>query len=247
VIAVAVLGALVGSFLNVLIHRLPRGESLVSPRSRCPACEAPIRPLDNVPIVSWLLLRAQCRHCHARIAMRYPLVELLTGLAFGAVALVRGPSEELALQLPFAAVMIVVAGVDLEHRIVPNKILAPAALWGLAAQTLLRPEALPEHLIAAAAAFGLLLIAALAYPGGMGMGDVKLAGVMGLYLGVAAAPALLAAFLFGSVVGGAIVIRGGLAARKKAVPFAPFLATGGLLGLLAGPELIELYTGHFLS
>jgi leader peptidase (prepilin peptidase) / N-methyltransferase len=241
------LGALVGSFLNVVIHRLPRGQSLVSPRSRCPACEAPIRPLDNVPIVSWLVLRARCRHCRSRIAVRYPLVELLTAMAFGAVVLVRGAGEDLAMQLPFTAVVIAVAGVDLEHRIVPNKILVPAALWGLGVQALLRPEALPEHLIAAGASFGLLLVAALAYPGGMGMGDVKLAGVIGLYLGAAAAPALLGALLLGSVVGAAVVCREGLGARKKGLPFAPFLAAGGLLGLLAGPELVQLYTGHLLA
>jgi leader peptidase (prepilin peptidase)/N-methyltransferase len=246
-IAVGMLGAIVGSFLNVVIYRLPRGESLSSPRSRCPLCEAPVRPFDNVPVVSWLLLRGRCRHCRRRISPRYPLVELLTALVFAAVVLVRGAGMELALQLPFAAVMIAVAGVDLEHRLVPNKILVPAALWAVGVEAATRPHALPEHLASGAGAFGLLLMAALAYPGGMGMGDVKLAGVMGLYLGTAVAPALLSAFLLGSVVGLAIVLRHGRAARKKALPFAPFLAVGGVLGLLAGPALLQAYTGRFLS
>jgi leader peptidase (prepilin peptidase)/N-methyltransferase len=142
--------------------------------------------------------------------------------------------------------LIAVASIDLEHRIVPNKILLPLAVWGVGAGAFVHADALPEMLIAGAGAFTALLLAALAYPGGMGMGDVKLAGVMGLYLGLSVIPALLAAFLFGSIVGIAIVIRHGAEARKKAVPFAPFLALGGLLGVLAGPELIDLYTRTFL-
>jgi leader peptidase (prepilin peptidase) / N-methyltransferase len=140
-----------------------------------------------------------------------------------------------------------VAGIDLEHRIVPNKIVAPAAAWTLAASLLVRPGELAEVLVAGACAFGLLLAAVLAYPAGMGMGDVKLAGLMGLALGLAVAPALVVAFLSASVAGLGLIVRHGLAARKRTVPFAPFLALGGLVGVLAGPALIELLARAFPS
>ena len=179
--------------------------------------------------------------------MRYPLIELLTAAVFAAVVAARGVEERLLLDIPFATMLIAVAAIDLEHRIVPNRILLPAALWAPVALAIADVGALPEHLIAGAAAFAFLLIAALAYPGGMGMGDVKLAGVMGLYLGSAVAPALLAGFAAGSAVGVALLARHGASARKRAVPFAPFLALGGLVGVLAGPELIEWYRETFLG
>ena len=247
VIAIGVLGAVVGSFLNVVAHRLPKHESLVSPRSRCPSCQAQIAAYDNVPIVSWLLLRGRCRHCGARISPRYPLVELLTLVTFAAVALARGVDEDLVLELPFAAVLIAIAAIDLEHRIIPNRILVPAGVFAIVAAAIVRPGDLPELLIAGAAAFAALLLAALAYPAGMGMGDVKLAGVMGLYLGLSVIPALLVAFAAGSVVGIGILVRHGAGARKRGVPFGPFLALGGIVGLLFGPELIDAYRDAFLS
>jgi leader peptidase (prepilin peptidase)/N-methyltransferase len=166
---------------------------------------------------------------------------------FAAVVVARGVKPELLLDLPFAAMLIAVADIDFEHGIIPNKIVYPMAVWGVAACAIAEPSKLPEHLIAGAVAFTFLLIAALAYPKGMGMGDVKLAGVMGLYLGIAVAPALLVAFLSGSVVGIAIMLREGAEARKRKVPFAPFLALGGLVGLIAGADLIHLYTRMFLS
>jgi leader peptidase (prepilin peptidase) / N-methyltransferase len=243
---IGLLGAAVGSFLNVVIHRVPRGESIVSPGSRCPGCGADIEPRDNVPILSWLLLRGRCRQCGEPISARYPLVELLTAGTFVTVALARGVDDELVLELPFAALLIAVAAIDLEHRIVPNKLLLPAAIWALAGSAAVRTGELPELLLAGGGAFTVLLLAAIAYPAGMGMGDVKLAGVMGLYLGLSVAPALLAAFAAGTAVGLAIIAREGPGARKKGVPFAPFLALGGLVGLLAGPELIDLYRDNFL-
>lgn len=246
IIVAGVVGAVLGSFLNVVAHRLPRGESLARPGSHCPACKADIRPLDNVPVLSWLLLRGRCRDCGVRIPARYPLVEAATSVAFTAVVAVRGVDPRLLLELPFAAVLVAVAAIDLEHRIVPNRILVPAAAWALGALLLVAPEALVEHLVAGAIAFVALLLVALAYHGGMGMGDVKLAGVMGLYLGVAVAPALLAAFLAGSAVGVAMIAGHGAAARKQALPFAPLLALGGLVGLLAGPELVDLYLQRVL-
>src|SRR3989442_12702943 len=239
-------GLMIGSFLNVVAYRIPRGESLVSPPSRCPGCEAPIRPWDNIPVVSWLLLRGRCRQCHTRIPARSPLVELLTGAVFAAVVLSGGLHARLAVELPFAAMLIAVAAIDLEHRIVPNKILLPAAIWGVAGSAIVRPHALPELLIAGAGAFTFLLVAALIHPAGMGMGDVKLAGVMGLYLGASVAPALLIAFLGGSFVGIAVMARHGAKGRKKGVPFAPFLALGGIGALLVGPQLVHLYVHHYL-
>ena len=231
----------------MVIHRLPRHESLVHPRSRCPSCDTQIAAYDNLPVVSWLLLRGRCRNCREPISARYPAVELVTAVSFAAVAAARGVNDDLLVFLPFAAMLVAVAGIDLDHRIVPNRILLPAAVYGVAASVVVRPGELPELLIAGAGAFLFLLLAALAYPGGMGMGDVKLAGVMGLYLGLSVVPALLAAFLAGTVVGVVRMARDGAQARKSGVPFAPFLALGGLLGLLAGPELIQLYSDNFLS
>ena len=245
-VAVGIGGLILGSFLNVVIWRLPRGESLVRPRSCCPNCAKPIAFYDNIPVVSWLVLRGRCRTCGARISPRYPIVEALTAAIFVGIALVRGVEDDLAVWLPLAAVLIAVAGIDLDHRIIPNKIVLPAAIWGVAATLLFRPDNIDDGLIAGAIAFLALFLAALAYPAGMGMGDVKLAGVMGLYLGSWVAPAMLVAFLTGSVVGLVVVAREGRDARKKGVPFGPFLAFGGIVGILAGAELVDLYVDNFL-
>ncbi|MEA2481577.1 MAG: leader peptidase (prepilin peptidase) / N-methyltransferase [Thermoleophilaceae bacterium] len=242
----APIGLLIGSFLNVVAYRLPRGESLLWPASHCPSCEAPIKPYDNVPVLSWLLLRGKCRGCGERISPRYPATELLTALAFAAIVLVKGVDKQLLWELPFAAMLIAVAAIDLEHRIVPNKILLPAAVFGAGAAALLRADHLPSLAIAAAGAFVFFLLAALAYPAGMGMGDVKLAGVMGLFLGLSVVPALFVAFVSGTVVGIVVIAREGAGGRKKGVPFAPFLAFGGIVGLLAGPALVHLYSATFL-
>ena len=243
---VAPFGLVIGSFLNVVAYRVPLKKSIAFPGSYCPACETPVKAYDNVPVLSWLVLRGRCRACGERISPRYPAVELLTALAFIAVVLVNGVNARLALELPFVAILIAVSEIDLEHRIIPNRILAPAAVWGLAAGAVVRTDQLPELLIAGAGAFGFLLLAALIQPKGMGMGDVKLAGVMGLYLGASVAPAMLIGFLTGSIVGIAMFARYGVAARKMGVPFGPFLALGGFVALLAGPALIHLYTHHLL-
>jgi leader peptidase (prepilin peptidase)/N-methyltransferase len=247
VVLAGVVGAVVGSFLNVVIHRLPRGESLVHPRSRCPACGTQIAEYDNVPIVSWLALRGRCRHCGEPISPRYPVVELLTALAFAAVVLVRGLDDDLILELPFVAALVALAGIDFDHKLLPNKIVYPLAAYGVIATLLVERDDLVEHLIAGAGAFAFLLAAVIAYPRGMGMGDVKLAGAMGLYLGASVIPALLVGFLSGSLVGIAILAREGAAARKKAIPFGVFLALGGIVGVLAGPELIDFYESNFLD
>jgi len=242
-----VFGAVVGSFLNVVVRRLPRGESLVHPRSRCPSCGTPIAGYDNIPIFSWLVLRGRCRHCQAPISPRYPAVELLTAVTFAAVVLVGGLDDDLVLELPFVAALIALAGIDYDHKLLPNRIVYPLAVWGLVATVLVDRDDLVEHLVAGAGAFLFLFLAVLAYPRGMGMGDVKLAGAMGLYLGVSVIPALLIAFLSGSIVGIVILAREGAAARKKAVPFGIFLALGGIVAVLVGPDLVELYEDNFLS
>jgi leader peptidase (prepilin peptidase) / N-methyltransferase len=243
----AAFGAVIGSFLNVVIHRVPMKLSLVHPGSRCPSCTHPIAAYDNVPVVSWLLLRGRCRHCGASISPRYPAVELLTAVAFVAVVAVRGFDDDLVLELPFVACLIALAGIDLDHKLLPNRIVYPMAAYGLVATAIVDTNDLVEHLVAGAGGFLFLFIAVLAYPRGMGMGDVKLAGAMGLYLGLSLVPAMLTAFLTGSVVGLGMMAREGAQARKKAVPFGVFLALGGIVGVLAGPELVELYEDQFLG
>jgi leader peptidase (prepilin peptidase) / N-methyltransferase len=241
IVLLAVTGAAIGSFLNVAAHRIPLRQSLVRPRSSCPTCKAQIAEYDNVPILSWILLRGRCRSCGARISARYPLVEALTAALFVAVGFAADSFGELWPGLVLVSVLVLVAAIDLEHRIVPNRVLAPAALTGLLLWLLVDPSRVPENLIAGAAAGGFLLIAALAYPKGMGMGDVKLAAVMGLFLGRSIAPALLVGFASGVVVGAAIMAARGIAARKTAIPFAPFLALGGVIGLLFGPAIVDWY------
>jgi leader peptidase (prepilin peptidase) / N-methyltransferase len=247
IVAVGIVGALIGSFLNVVIWRLPRDQSVVTPGSRCPSCERPIAAYDNLPVVSWLLLRGRCRHCGSPISPRYPLVELLCALVFAAVVAIRGFDSGLVQELPFVACLIALAGIDYDHKLLPNRIVYPMAAYGVAATLLVDRDDFVENLVAGAGGFLFLLAALVAYPRGMGMGDVKLAGAMGLYLGLAIVPSLLIAFLAGSVVGFVIIAREGAQARKKAIPFGVFLALGGIIGLLGGPELIELYEDNFLS
>ena len=239
-------GLMIGSFLTVVAHRVPEGRSIVGPRSECPGCGAQIAARDNIPVLSWLMLRGRSRCCGKPISIRYPLTELAVGALFVLIAAVlyEDPGE-LALGLVFASTLVAVTVTDLERRIIPNKILAVSAVIGLILAAATDPGSLPERLIAATAAGGGLFIAALAYPRGMGMGDVKLAALMGIYLGSSVAPALLIALASGSVVGLALIARHGAAARKQAVPFGPFLALGGIVALLVGPELIDWYLDTF--
>jgi len=242
-----VLGAIVGSFLNVVAYRLPRHESLITPASHCPGCGVPVKPYDNIPILSWLLLRGHCRNCSQAISPRYPLVEAMTAaLCVGAV-LVHHTAVAIALSIALILIVVPSALIDLEHRIIPNRITVLGAISALALGLALDPAGEPERLIAGAAAGGFLLLAALAYPGGMGMGDVKLAGVMGLFLGSSVAPALLIALLLGVLLGALVIARKGpRAGRKTAVPFGPFLALGALVAVFVGHPLVDLYVNHFL-
>lgn len=239
-------GLLIGSFLTVVAHRVPLGESIVGGRSHCPSCSSQIAAYDNVPVLSWLVLRGRARCCGTPISPRYPLTELATGALFVLVGIVFwGDAGEIALGLAFVTMLIAITLTDLERRIIPNKILLTGAIVGLALAAATDLGSLLERAIALAAAGGLLFAVALAYPRGMGMGDVKLAAVMGLYLGRSVAPALLIAFAAGSLVGLAMIARHGAAARKRAVPFGPFLALGGVVGLLAGDQIVDWYLSTF--
>jgi leader peptidase (prepilin peptidase)/N-methyltransferase len=242
-----VLGAIFGSFLNVVIHRVPRRESVIYPASHCPGCDTPVRPYDNIPVLSWVLLRGHCRGCGEPISPRYPLVEAGTGaLCVGAV-LAHSSAAGIALSVALILIVVPAAVIDFEHRIIPNRITALGAVLALVIGLVLDPSGEPERLIAGAAAGGFLLLAALAYPGGMGMGDVKLAAVMGLFLGSAVAPAILIALISGVLVGAVVIARKGTAeGRKTAIPFGPFLAFGALVAVFCGQDIVQFYVNHFL-
>lgn len=242
-----VFGAVIGSFLNVVVYRLPRRESLVRPASRCPACQTPIKPYDNLPVVSWLMLRGRCRACAEPIPIRYPAVEALCALLCVAAIVAGGGTAKAVLHVALILLLVPIALIDLEHRVIPNRLTALGAVVAIVAGTALDASGEPARLIAGVAAGGALLIAALAYPGGMGMGDVKLAAVMGLFLGTAVAPAVLIALLAGVVAGAGVIARKGVSAgRKTAVPFGPFLALGAVAAVFAGDQLVHWYTTHFM-
>jgi leader peptidase (prepilin peptidase) / N-methyltransferase len=242
----AFIGALFGSFLNVVAYRLPRGESLSRPRSRCPGCDTPIKPYDNVPILSWLALRGKCRACGTRISARYPLVELGTAALCALVVLAKGLDEDALLGVAMVLLLVPVALIDLDTQIIPNVLMLIGAVIAPVIVLLVSPDELVEHLIAAAAGGGFFLLAVLAYPRGMGVGDIKLAGVLGLFLGRAVGPAIFIALISGTLVGALIMARKGVAAgRKTKVPFGPFLALGGVIALLAGDAMVDWYLSTF--
>jgi leader peptidase (prepilin peptidase)/N-methyltransferase len=242
VVLAAVGGLLVGSFLNVVAWRLPRGESLVAPGSHCPGCAHPVRAYDNVPVLSWLALRGRCRDCRTPISMRYPLVEALTAALAAGVVLTHDGTRELLLGIALVALLVPIALIDLDHRIIPNRLTALGAVAALAIGAATDPGDLPQQLIAGVAAGGFLLLAALARPGGMGMGDVKLAGMLGLFLGREVAVALLVALVAGTFVGVAVMARRGVReGRRTAIPFGPFLALGAVVALTAGPAIVDRY------
>jgi leader peptidase (prepilin peptidase) / N-methyltransferase len=246
IVAAAIGGLIIGSFLNVVIHRLPQGESLATGRSRCPRCGETIRAYDNVPLVSWLVLRGRCRNCGAPISARYPLVELATAALYVGVVIAKDEAVDIALGLILVTALVPIIFIDFEHRIIPNKITLPAALAALIAGLVLDLDYVPEQLIAGAAGFLFFFLAALAYPRGMGMGDVKLAGLMGLCLGRAVGPAIFIGLIAGVVVGVVIIARlGAREGRKAAVPFGPFLALGAFVALFAGNALVDVYLDRF--
>ncbi len=238
----AILGAMIGSFLNVVAYRLPRSKSLVTPGSQCPGCDTPIKPYDNVPVLGWLLLRGRCRTCRTAISPRYPAVEALTAALAVAVILVEHSTLDRVLGLVLVGILVPIALIDLDHQIIPNKITAPAAILAVAIGLALKPAGVSEQLIAGAGAAAFLLVFVLAYPRGMGMGDVKLAGVLGLFLGREVGVAIFVAVIAGTLVGAAVMARLGVQrGRKTRVPFGPFLALGGIVALLAGPAIVHWY------
>jgi leader peptidase (prepilin peptidase)/N-methyltransferase len=240
-------GAVLGSFLNVVTYRLPRHESLITPASRCTRCGTPVKAYDNIPVISFLLLRGHCRSCGVAISPRYPLVEALTGALCAGAAIAHASASAIALSIALILLVVPAALIDLEHRIIPNSLTALGAAVAVVIGLALDPSGEPQRLIAGAAAGGFLLIAALAYPGGMGMGDVKLAAVMGLFLGRAVAPAILIGLVAGVLVGAVIVARkGAREGRKTAVPFGPFLALGAVVATFVGDDLVHAYVHHFL-
>ena len=232
-------GLALGSFVNVIAARVPLRRSVVSPPSACMECGARIAWYDNIPLVSYALLRGRCRACGVRIPLVYPAVELTTAVLVALCVLRFGVSLEAGIAGFFCAVLVAVSATDLAHRIVPNRIVLPAAGIVLLAQTAVAPS--PEWAIGAVAASGFLLVAAIAYPAGMGMGDVKLALLMGAALGKLVAVALMVGMIAALVPAVVLLARHGSAARKMGVPFAPFLALGSVLALFAGEPLLDWY------
>ncbi len=245
VVAAAALvpGLAVGSFLNVVAARVPLKRSVARPGSACPSCEQPIAWYDNIPLVSYAVLRGRCRSCGVRIGLRYPAVELATGVLAAACVLAFGVSAYALLAAFFCAALVAVAATDVEHRIVPNRIVLPAAALVLVGRTALDPSV--EWALAALAAGAFLLLAALAHPAGMGMGDVKLALLLGAMLGGTVAVALMLGMLAALLPGIVLLARHGAAARKLKIPFAPFLALGAVIALFAGDRLLGAYLSLF--
>jgi len=232
-------GLALGSFLNVVAARVPLRRSIVRPRSACMSCAQEIRPLDNIPLVSYAFLRGRCRNCRSRIPFVYPAVELLTALLLAGCVLAFGLTAEAAIAAFFCMVLVAVSAIDLEHRIIPNRIVLPATGVVLVANS--ARDLSPEWAIAAVAASGFLLAAALAYPAGMGMGDVKLALLMGAALGKTVSVALMAGMLAAMIPGLVLIVRHGAKARKMGIPFGPFLALGSVVALFWGHDILHAY------
>ena len=236
-------GLALGSFLNVVAARVPLRRSVVHPRSACMTCDAEIAWYDNIPIVSWVLLRGRCRSCDASIPWKYPLVELVTAFLIGACVVAFGPTPDAAVAALFCAALVAVSVTDLERHVIPNRIVLPAAAIVLVAQAALHPS--PEWALGAFLAALFLFLAAFAYPAGMGMGDVKLALLLGAMLGRTVPVAMMIAMLSALVPSTVLLVRHGAAARKMAIPFGPFLALGGFVALFAGEWLVEAYLRLF--
>jgi leader peptidase (prepilin peptidase) / N-methyltransferase len=241
VAAFAAPGFAVGSFLNVVASRVPLHRSLVTPGSACMSCGTAIAMRDNIPVVSYVLLRGRCRVCQVSIPLRYPVVELVTGLLVAACGVRFGLSWYAVIAAVFCVVLVAISAIDLEHRIVPNRIVIPAAAAALIVQLVREPSI--EWPLAALGASLFLFVAVVAYPRGMGMGDVKLALLLGAVLGRDVAPGLLIGMVAGLVLAVFLLASRGAGARKLAIPFAPFLAFGAVVALFAGHGLLEWYLG----
>jgi len=234
-------GLAFGSFLGVVAARVPLQRSIVQPGSACMSCEAPIRWYDNVPVLSYALLRGRCRRCGTRIPPRDLAIELTTALLLVGCVLAFGFTAKAAAAAIACAALVVVTATDLERRIVPNRVVLPAAAAVLALQTASHPS--PEWALGALGAAGFLLLAALAYPGGMGMGDVKLALLIGALLGRTTPVGIMLGLLLALVPSVVLLARHGARARRLAIPFAPFLAAGAVVALFAGNHILHAYLG----
>lgn len=248
----AVFGLLVGSFLNVVVWRVPRHESIVRPGSHCPSCDAQLSPLENVPVLSWVVLRGRCRHCRARISARYPLVELANAGLWVGIAQRFGTTWEVPAYCALASGLIVLSLIDLDHFLLPNRVLYPTGF--VFAALLVLPAVIDGQwdwylrgIEGGAAAFGVFFVIHIVSPRGMGFGDVRLSFVLGLALGWLSWGhvflGLFLGFLLGAVVG-TLLIATKLRGRKDPVPFGPFMAAGALVAIFAGTQLLDLYRGH---
>jgi len=233
-----------GSFLNVVVARVPARQSLLRPPSSCGSCSREILWRDNIPVLSYLLLKGRCRHCDARISPTYPLVEGIAAVLVVACVAVFGPTPKAALAAGFCAVLVTLSAIDVQLRIVPNRIVVPAAVVALALHTAIDPS--PEWALSALAASGFLFAVVLAYPKGLGMGDVKLALLLGAVLGASVSVALMLG-LFAALVPAVILVsrHGAGAARKMAVPLVPFLSLGAIVALFLGERILDAYLAIF--
>lgn len=246
---VGLFGLVIGSFLNVVIWRVPRGESVVRPPSHCPGCDRPIAPRDNIPVLSWALLRGRCRHCATRISARYPAVELLTALVFVALAFRFGAHPALPAFLYLGAVGVALAFIDYDTKRLPNVLTLPSypvaiVLLGIATAAGAGVAHFERALIGMAALFAFYFLLVLVYPAGMGLGDVKLSGVLGLYLAWVGWGALVVGAFFAFLLGGltgVVLMLAGDAGRKTKIPFGPFMIAGALLGVLVGQQIAHAY------
>ncbi|MEZ0492954.1 A24 family peptidase [Kineococcus sp. TBRC 1896] len=249
----ALLGLAVGSFLNVVVHRVPAGRSVVRPSSRCPGCDRGILRRDNVPVLSWLVLRGRCRHCGTGISVRYPVVELLTGLLFAAVAWQVGLSWALPAYLYLTAIAVALSAIDLDVHRLPDAIVLPSYL--VTSVLLLVASlgtgdwyALVRALVGGVALLAVYFALFVVRPGGMGFGDVKLAGVLGLYLGWLGWSELLVGAFLAFLVGGVVsigLVAFGRAGRRSRIPFGPFMLLGAVTAVFAGAALGQWYVGLF--
>jgi leader peptidase (prepilin peptidase)/N-methyltransferase len=245
VLGLVVLGLIVGSFLNVVITRLPEGRSLWGPRSACPGCGTPIAWHDNIPVLSFVVLRRRCRACAMPISWRYPIVETATAALFVLAYAVFGPTPALPAALLLLAALVAITGIDLQHQIIPDVITVPGIVTGFVANVATGHVPWPDSLLGILVGGGLFLTIILASGGGMGGGDMKLGAMLGAFLGwkVTLVSVLIAVVLGGVVAG--VLLASGRRGRKDPVPFGPFLALGGAIGLFWGDRLIHWYLAAF--
>ncbi len=244
VVRVTSVGLLLGSFLNVCIYRIPRGESIVFPPSHCPQCQHRLGPLELIPLLSFLWQRGRCRHCSAPISWRYPLVELLAAVLLSIVYLRFGWSPELVYYSGLTALLLVISFIDLDTMVIPTQLVGVGVVWASAYNIYTR-QPLLDWLLAGALGYGLFYLIYILSRGGMGGGDVRLAGLLGLVLGLKQlACALLIAFVAGAIVS-LLLLASGRANRKTAIPFGPFLAIGCYVAAMWGQATLNWYSGLF--